>query len=74
MEEQFIHFPVRADGIDQALAIAATLPADVARLLRQSVHQAFDSAYLVALAVNAALLTAVAVMAWRARAVPQAVG
>jgi hypothetical protein len=38
------------------------------------VHQAFDSAYLVALAVNAALLTAVAVMAWRARAVPQAVG
>jgi hypothetical protein len=38
------------------------------------VHQAFDSAYLVALAVNAALLTAVAVMASRARAIPQVVG
>ena len=61
--------PAVREGIDQALAVAATLPADTARLLTQSVHQAFDGAYLTALAINAALLAAVAVMAWRARAV-----
>jgi hypothetical protein len=31
---------------------------------------AFDGAYFTALAIDAALLTAVAVMAWRARAAP----
>jgi DHA2 family multidrug resistance protein-like MFS transporter len=61
--------PAAREGIDQGLALARTLPADAARLLTQSVHQAFDGAYLIALAVNAALLAAVAVMVWRARAV-----
>jgi len=60
------------EGIDQALVAAQSLPADVARLLTQAAHQAFDGAYLTALAVNAALLIAVAIMAWRARATPQA--
>jgi len=62
--------PAVREGIDQALAVAGTLPADGARQLTQSVHQAFDGAYFTALAIDAALLTAVAVMAWRARAVP----
>ena len=65
--------PAAREGIDQALAAAGTLPTDVARLLTQSAHQAFDGAYLTALAVNAVLLAAVAVMAWRARAVARAV-
>jgi MFS transporter, DHA2 family, multidrug resistance protein len=60
------------DGIDQALVVAQSLPADVARLLTQAVHQAFDSAYFTALAFNAVLLIAVAVMAWRTRATPHA--
>jgi DHA2 family multidrug resistance protein-like MFS transporter len=64
--------PAAREGIDQALAVAATLPADVARLLTRSVHQAFDGAYFTALAINAVLLAAVAIMAWRARAVAQA--
>jgi len=64
--------PAVRDGVDQALVAAASLPADVARLLTQSVHQAFDGAYLTALAINAALLSAVAVMAWLARAVAPA--
>ncbi len=64
--------PVVREGIDQALAVAATLPADGARQLIQSAHQAFDSAYLVALAVNAVLLAAVALLAWRARGTPHA--
>jgi DHA2 family multidrug resistance protein-like MFS transporter len=64
--------PAVRESIDQALAVAATLPADVARLLTQSVHQAFDGAYFTALALNAALLMAVAAMAWRARAAPHA--
>ncbi len=63
--------PAVREGIDQALAVAATLPADTAALLIQSAHQAFDGAYLAALAINAALLAAAAVMAWRARAVPR---
>jgi MFS transporter, DHA2 family, multidrug resistance protein len=63
--------PAVREGIDQALMVAETLPADVARLLTRSVHQAFDGAYFTALAINAALLTAVAVMAWRMRAVPR---
>ncbi len=58
--------PAVREGIDQALVVAETLPADVALLLTRSVHQAFDGAYFTALAINAALLTAVAVMAWRA--------
>lgn len=61
--------PAVREGIDQALAVAKTLPADAARLLTGSAHQAFDGAYLAALAVNAVLLAVVAVLAWRARAV-----
>jgi MFS transporter, DHA2 family, multidrug resistance protein len=63
--------PAVREGIDQALVVAETLPPDVARLLTGSVHQAFDGAYFTALAVAAALFAAVAVMAWRARAVPR---
>jgi DHA2 family multidrug resistance protein-like MFS transporter len=62
--------PAVHEGIDQALAVAAALPADAGRLLTGAAHQAFDRAYLAAIAVNAALLLAVAVMAWRARTVP----
>jgi hypothetical protein len=35
------------------------------------VHQAFDGAYLTALAIDVALLATVAVMAWRLRAAPR---
>jgi MFS family permease len=47
-------------------------PAHVRRRPRriQSVHQALDAAYLIALSVNAVLLAAVAVIAWRARSAP----
>ena len=62
--------PAAREGIDQALAVAATLPADVARLLTQAAHHAFEGAYLTALALNAALLIAVAIRAWRARPTP----
>jgi DHA2 family multidrug resistance protein-like MFS transporter len=54
------------EGIDQALRVAETLPADVAKLLSEAVHGAFDAAYLVTLAVDATALIAVAFMAWRA--------
>lgn len=54
------------DGIDQALKVAETLPAEVAKLLTQAVHGAFDTAYLVTLAVDAVALILVACMAWRA--------
>lgn len=64
--------PAVREGIDQALVVAATLPADAARLLTRSAHQAFDSAYFTALAINAALLAAVAIVAWRTRAEPHA--
>jgi DHA2 family multidrug resistance protein-like MFS transporter len=57
-------------GIDEALVVAATPPAEVARPLIQPVHQAFDGAYLGALALNAVLLIAAAFMAWRARELP----
>lgn len=63
--------PEVREGIDQALVVAATLPADLARGLTGAAHQAFDSAYLAALAVNATLLIAVAVMAWRVRPAPK---
>jgi hypothetical protein len=39
--------------------------------LRESAHQAFDGAYLTAIAINVAWLATVAVMAWRARAAPR---
>lgn len=64
--------PAAREGIDQALAVAKALPPDTARLLTHSAHQAFDSAYFAALAINAVLLVAVAVMAWRTRAEPHA--
>ena len=58
------------EGIDQALVVAQSLPDDVAPLLTRAAHEAFDGAYFTALAVDAALLIAVALMAWRARAIP----
>jgi hypothetical protein len=61
--------PSVREGIDQALRVAETLPADAGHLLTESVYAAFDAAYLSALALAAVLLVAVAVMAWRARAV-----
>jgi MFS transporter, DHA2 family, multidrug resistance protein len=60
------------DSIDEALKVAETLPADVAKLLTQAVHGAFDTAYLVVLAVDAVALLAVAYMAWRASAAARA--
>ena len=59
-------------GIDQALAVAHALPADVARPLILSVHQAFDSAYFAALAIAAAVLFVLAVVGWRASAAGRA--
>jgi DHA2 family multidrug resistance protein-like MFS transporter len=64
--------PAVREGIDQALIVAATLPADLAGRLTGSVHQAFDNAYLSALAINAALLIGLAVLSWRARAAAHA--
>lgn len=58
--------PAVRTGIDQALAAAQALPADVARPLVVSVHQAFDVAYLTALAISAVLLFVLAVVGWRA--------
>jgi DHA2 family multidrug resistance protein-like MFS transporter len=63
--------PAVREGIDEALRVTQSLPADAARQLTGAVHRAFDSAYLTALAVNAVLLAVVAVMAWRARAAPR---
>jgi len=54
------------NGIDHALKAAETLPADIVKLLTEAVHGAFDTAYLVTLAVDAVALIAVACMAWRA--------
>jgi len=59
-------------GIDQALRVAETLPAEAGHLLTEAVFAAFDAAYLSALALDALLLVAVAVMAWRARAAHRA--
>jgi MFS transporter, DHA2 family, multidrug resistance protein len=61
--------PSVREGIDQALRVAETLPADTGHLLTEAVYAAFDAAYLSALALDAVLLLAVAVMAWRARTV-----
>jgi DHA2 family multidrug resistance protein-like MFS transporter len=55
------------DGIDEALVVARTLPADAARQVTGAVHQAFDAAYFTALAVAAVLMVVVAVMARRVR-------
>jgi DHA2 family multidrug resistance protein-like MFS transporter len=59
--------PAVREGVDQGLAVARALPADVSRLVTQSVRRAFDGAYLVAVAVNAVLLVAAACMALRTR-------
>jgi DHA2 family multidrug resistance protein-like MFS transporter len=64
--------PAVRTGIDQALVVARTLPADVARPFILSVHQAFDSAYFTALAIAAALLFVLAVVGWRASAAGRA--
>jgi MFS transporter, DHA2 family, multidrug resistance protein len=64
--------PAVRSGIDQALVVAQTLPADVARPFILSVHQAFDSAYFAALAIAAALLFVLAVAGWRASAAGRA--
>ena len=58
------------EGIDQALGVAEGLGADAARVLTNAVHEAFDVAYLAALALNALLLLAVAVAAWRTAKAP----
>jgi DHA2 family multidrug resistance protein-like MFS transporter len=60
--------PSVREGIDQALRVAETLPAEAGRLLTEAVHGAFDVAYLTALAVDAVLLHAGAFAAWRGRA------
>jgi DHA2 family multidrug resistance protein-like MFS transporter len=60
--------PAARSGIDQALVVAQTLPADVARPYLQSVHQAFDTAYFTALAIASAVLFALTVMGWWASA------
>ena len=60
--------PSVREGIDQALRVAETLPAEAGHLLTEAVYAAFDAAYLSALALDAVLLVGVAVMAWRARA------
>jgi DHA2 family multidrug resistance protein-like MFS transporter len=59
--------PAVRSGIDQAVGVAKALPADAARPLVQSVHQAFDNAYFVALALSAALLFVLAIVGWWAR-------
>ena len=64
--------PAARSGIDQALVVAQILPADVARPLILSVHQAFDSAYFTALAIAAALLFVLAVVGWRTSAAGRA--
>jgi DHA2 family multidrug resistance protein-like MFS transporter len=64
--------PAVRDGIDEALVVAQTLPADVARPFILSVHQAFDSAYFTALAISAALLFVLAFVGWRASAAGRA--
>src|SRR5262249_57420008 len=64
--------PSVREGIDQALRVAETLPADAGHLLTEAVYAAFDAAYLAALAIAAALLVSLAVMAWRSRAAPPA--
>ena len=56
--------PSVREGIDQALRVAEGLPSDASRLLMAAVHQAFDLAYLSALAIDALLLLAIAVAAW----------
>jgi len=56
------------DGIDEALVVARTLPADQAHQVTGAVYRAFDTAYFAALAVAAVLLIAIAVAAWRGRA------
>lgn len=60
--------PAVRSGIDQALVVAKSLPADAARPFIRSVHQAFDTAYFAALALGAALLFVLAIVGWRARA------
>ena len=60
--------PAVRSGIDQALVVAKSLPADAARPFIRSVYQAFDTAYFAALALGAALLFVLAIVGWRARA------
>ena len=64
--------PTALEGIDQALRVAETLPADAARALTKAVHGAFDAAYLTTLAVAAVLLLVVAFKAWSTGAAQQA--
>ena len=52
--------------------MAETLPAEAGHLLTEAVFAAFDAAYLSALDLDALLLVAGAVMAWRARAAHRA--
>ena len=66
--------PSVLEGIDQALRVAETLPADAAQRLTEAVHGAFDAAYLTTLALDAALLVVIAFIASRAGAAQRAQG
>jgi hypothetical protein len=58
---QGLDLPLSAfQGIDQALRVVETLPADAARQLTKAVHRAFDTAYLTTLTLDAVLLLVVA--------------
>lgn len=54
-------------SIDQALEVVETLPGEAGQLLFDAVHDAFDQAYLVTLAIQAALLLGFALRAVLAR-------
>jgi DHA2 family multidrug resistance protein-like MFS transporter len=56
------------DGVDEALVVAKTLPADAARQVTGAVHRACDVAYFTALAVAAVLMVVAVMMARRAKA------
>jgi DHA2 family multidrug resistance protein-like MFS transporter len=59
--------PAVDDGIDQALAVAATLPGDAGRQLTAAIFSAFDRGYAAALALASILLLAIAIKAWVSR-------
>jgi MFS transporter, DHA2 family, multidrug resistance protein len=54
-------------SVDKALEVVETLPGEAGRLLSNAVHDAFDQAYLVTLAIQAALLLGFALRALLAR-------
>src|SRR5476649_2149106 len=54
-------------SVDKALEAVETLPGEAGQLLSHAVHDAFDQAYLVTLAIQAALLLGFALRAVLAR-------